>query len=745
MLVSALTCYALWLLPGIKINQSFSHYFPENDAEIKFYHEMTSELGDEDDYLAVAIVNRDGIFDSIYLNKINHFANQCESLAFVVQASSLTKITEPVKTPFGFVNIPVIHLDDPTRYLSDSIAISNDERFVGTLISKDFRTLVVNIKIQANLTASQSQELINSLESLIQKSKFHEHHIVGRKYFEVSYNRISNKELKKGITLCLLIISLFLGWMYRSLWAVMLPMATFMVSVTCFAGYFVLINRPLDAMSNLLPSIILISCLSDVIHLFSNYEDKLKTTTSKDDAMIEALNEVGLATFMTAVTTVIGFLTFAISPIPAIRHFGLDVSVGVMLTYLLTHLIIPAIMVNIRRDTVIIRQNFNNSWDKVADWLIHAVTFHRKPIVLITLSLLVISIVCIFFINTNNLLMSSFPLNHPIRKSVIFFENNLSGARTLEIAITPEKGKTLKNLQIIVEIDKLHRHLDSLPLPGGIISPVTFYKSLNKSWNRGNQLYYTLPESQETLDKQLVLADKYSRLRLKHIMNEEKTIGKISAHIPDIGRMKVADFNHALDKWIESHIDSDIVTFKITGASHMIDKIQEYSIKNLLNGLLIDAFAIGLLIAIALRNWKMVIITLITNIYPLFMAAALMGITGIELRYGTSIIFIIGLVIAVDDTTHFLSKYMIARLKKIPEKEAVNITLHQTGRPVLITFGILFLGFAILIFSDFRDSQAVGILVSFLLFFGLLADLFLVPLLLTTVNSKKSKEGELEM
>ncbi len=732
-----MTAGSVWLLPRLQINQDFSHYFPEGDEELQFYRQMTAELGDEDDLLAVALRRKEGIFDSVFLAKVHQFTLACDTLPLVKQAHSLTMLDEPVRTPFGFISKPFLHFDQPDFFSSDSLFILQEPRLAGRLVSKDLTTLVVNLQIEQNLSARQAGQLITGLEKLLQTAAFEESHLLGRKYYEVCYNRLSNQELKKGILLGLAMIAVFLGLMYRSVPGVALPMLVFLISMVNFLGYFVLIHRPLDAMSNLFPTIILISSLSDVIHLFSNYEDKLTTEPNAGKAMAAALNEVGLATFMTAFATAIGFLTFAISPIPAIRQFGLDVAFGVMLTYLITHTLVPAILIKLKKGAVATRSQVNDWWEGFADWLFLVASTRRKLVARLSWALLAISLLGIWHINSNNMLVNALPKSHEMRKSADFFAKNLAGVRTFEIAIQPTGDRhLLSDLGVLRQIEKLHNHLDSMAIVRGIYSPVTYYKSLNKSWHGGNPSAYRLPDSDEMISKQSKQVEKYARSQFRLIINEEKTWGKLSGRMTDLGRQEVAAMNRGIEKWMEQNMDSSVVKFKITGASLMIDKIQEYSIRNLFNGLLLDALAIGLLIALFLKQWQMVFITLATNIYPLFMAGALMGLTGIELRYGTSVIFIIGLVIAVDDTTHFLSKYMLARLHKMPQQEAIHHTLRETGKPILITFGILFFSFLMLVFSSFRDSKAIGILVGFLLLVGLLADLFLVPLLLMGMKRK---------
>jgi predicted RND superfamily exporter protein len=107
-----------------------------------------------------------------------------------------------------------------------------------------------------------------------------------------------------------------------------------------------------------------------------------------------------------------------------------------------------------------------------------------------------------------------------------------------------------------------------------------------------------------------------------------------------------------------------------------------------------------------------------------------MAMSGIVLRCATSVIFSIGFVIAIDDTIHFVGRFRLERSGGLTPVESAGITLRETGRAILLTSFVLFFGFIQLITSSFRDAQAIGILVSVMLVFALLADLFLGPLLL---------------
>jgi predicted RND superfamily exporter protein len=125
----------------------------------------------------------------------------------------------------------------------------------------------------------------------------------------------------------------------------------------------------------------------------------------------------------------------------------------------------------------------------------------------------------------------------------------------------------------------------------------------------------------------------------------------------------------------------------------------------------------------------MIAITLLPNILPILLIGAFMGLTDINLKVSTSIIFTIALGIAIDDTIHFISKLKLELMTGKPLFYAVKRTYLTTGKAVIITSCILMSGFCTLIFSDFDGTFYVGLLISLTLFFAVLSDLFLLPIL----------------
>ena len=190
--------------------------------------------------------------------------------------------------------------------------------------------------------------------------------------------------------------------------------------------------------------------------------------------------------------------------------------------------------------------------------------------------------------------------------------------------------------------------------------------------------------------------------------------------------------------------------YYITGTGIQFTTGTTYLVKNLFISLAIAIVVIAILMSFLFRSWRMVLVSLLPNLVPLIITAAIMGFAGIPIKPSTILVFSIAFGISVDDTIHFLAKYrMELKTSKWNIKMAVLIALRETGVSMIYTSIILFFGFGIFVASDFGGTQALGLLVATTLFTAMLANLVLLPSLLLSlekrITTKAFKEPLLEL
>jgi predicted RND superfamily exporter protein len=158
----------------------------------------------------------------------------------------------------------------------------------------------------------------------------------------------------------------------------------------------------------------------------------------------------------------------------------------------------------------------------------------------------------------------------------------------------------------------------------------------------------------------------------------------------------------------------------------------------MLEGTTLALVVISGILIFALRSLRIGLISLLPNLVPIAMAFGLWGLLVGEVGLALSVVSGMTLGIVVDDTVHFLSKYLRARREKgMNSEDAVRYAFSTVGTALWVTTLVLMVGFGILAFSHFQLNAGMGLLTAITLELALLADFLFLPPLLIAFGGKK--------
>jgi hypothetical protein len=334
------------------------------------------------------------------------------------------------------------------------------------------------------------------------------------------------------------------------------------------------------------------------------------------------------------------------------------------------------------------------------------------------------------------------PIGEKITEDFQFFEQNLTGFRPVEFAIYAQEGRKVTEFELIREIESVEQYLRQEPRLKGIGSITTLYKSINQMYKGNREDAYRLPEDKQTFQRYRALADRVPKEQTNVLVSRDQTKARITSRVFDIGADSIKAINQRFDRWTEANVDTNLIQVAQTGTGLIIDKNAAYVRRDLLLGLGFAILVVSFLMALLFRDLRMLLISLVPNLFPLILAGALLGFLGIELEAGISIVFAVIFGIAVDDTIHFLSKYKLALNKGLSREEALRVTFTETGKAITLTSIILFFGFLVMLFSIHPPSVIIGLLISLTLVSALFSDLLLIPILVRRFIPMKKTERD---
>ncbi len=321
------------------------------------------------------------------------------------------------------------------------------------------------------------------------------------------------------------------------------------------------------------------------------------------------------------------------------------------------------------------------------------------------------------------------------------------GISSISYKKVKKRGKALK-LSTLKKVDKLYdvlKHYKELSRPLSVLDVIKYSK---QTYYNGNPDEYAIPIRNEIgfISKYASGAKKESNKLLRAFLTEDKSELRISMQMKDIGTKRTAVLLEKLREDVDEIFNPNKYSVAFTGVGVIVTKGVDALVSNLIMSLLLTVLIIAVLMAFMFRNVRMVFISLLPNILPLFITAAIMGYCGINIKPSTILVFSIAFGISVDDTIHFLAKYRQELSDNNGEiRVSVLSALRETGISMFYTSVVLFFGFGIFVASDFGGTVALGLLVSLTLLIAMLSNLILLPCLLLSLDkliSVKTDENQ---
>lgn len=725
-----LALVSVLLLPRLKFAFNFEQFFPQGDSDLEFFRDFVKEFETDDNFLLIALDNQPSIFDTSFLKKVKSFSYDCKrKVPYFKSLQSLTQFEYPVLTPFGPTTIPAVHVNDPDKLRLDSTKIVNDERLLYTLINKEGSSTIVLIKTEDNIELEASNEIMESVKSLLLKHDLNNHHFLGRAYFQAELAYLQFKEIListivSGILICIVMVLIFKRWT-----TILISLGSIGIGLLIFMGLLSLWGRELSIMAALYPILMLIVGTSDVVHIMTKYLDELKKGLNKEEALRITVRQIGMATLLTSLTTAAGFATLLSSRIGPIQEFGINSAIGVILAFIVVIGFTCPLMTFFSKESIIQVKKQKGFWPELLE---RTYTFSLNKSTWIywgSIVFLVFTVIGISKIHTNYDLYNNLPKGAKITEDFAYFEESYAGFRPLELAGTIQEGYEIYDLEVITEIDKAEQHLKSRPEIQTATSISTLVKSINQMIQNSKPEAYALPEKKDYRKVRKYLS-RVPKMGTDALISKDKSKTRISSKIKDVGAANIKVMRLSIDDWLEENIDTSVIEFKQTGTGLLLDKNSEFVKESLLEGLVLALLIVSLMMGFLFKNIKMLFLAIVPNVIPLLFAAALIGYFDVALEAGTSIVFAIIFGIAVDDTIHFLSKYKLAHDQYNDREKALQITFQECGKAIIFTSIILFFGFLVLLFSSNQPSVIIGMLISTTLLSALIADFTILPVLI---------------
>ena len=715
-------------------------------------HTAGSFVSDEDDLVRVFEETTEvfGRSETI-LYVVFHDVNPYDS-TFLQQLDTLTRHIEGrrgVESVLGLANVPHLRrqgarLVTETLYLAELSEADQVRRFErepflqGLLLSEDRSATLMMVRIDEAFNASSARiDLVHEIEAAADAIAG-EAAMAGFPYLRTQYAERVSREAPIFTVLALVISLLFLFLTFRARRAVVVPTLIVLLGLIWTFGLMAFFGQKLNIVTAVLPALIVIIGMANAIHLSTKFFDQFGIVQDRRLALVETVRTVGLATFLTSLTTAIGFAVLLLSGSEPLMGFGGFAAVGIMLLYVLSITIIPLTYVRMRAP----RSNVSSlaTHDRFADYFDAKSSLMRRfggQVVGISLLLVVVALVGASRISTDIFVFADFYEDDPLRRELAVFEEKFGGVLPMEVVIQSDRDGRFQTLGPMRQIEQLQQTFSGFEPVGTTLSAVDLVKMGNQAYFGGHPGAYRLPAPYELPFLQEALGrfigqqtDTTLLSNLPLFVDSTFRMTRIYLGVSDIGTERMNELADTVETIAEAAFSAEEYDVVVTGTAIMSTRSGESLVRNLIISLSVALVVISMLMALLFRSGRLTVISIVPNIIPLLLVGGAMGFAGIALKPSTALIFSLAFGIAVDDTIHFLAKYRIHRDAGDSRDEAIRMTLRETGKAILFTSLILMSGFLVFTLSSFGGTVTMGALTALTLAVALVANLFLLPALL---------------
>ncbi|HEY9220021.1 MAG TPA: efflux RND transporter permease subunit [Lutibacter sp.] len=599
---------------------------------------------------------------------------------------------------------------------------------------------VIYLKKDIVNTAARKDFIFNILNPAI--AKFESENNIDVRVSGMPYIRTMNAqniidEIGIFIGLALAVTALIFFFFFRSVRATMITLLVVSICVIWAFGFIGLFRYEISVLMALIPPLIIVIGVPNSIFLINKYQQEVKKHGNQAKSLQRVISKVGNATLMTNVTTAFGFGTFIFTKSQLLREFGIVASINIIGIFLVALFLIPIVYSFLPLPKEKHLKHLERRWiEALVKRIESIVRNHRIAVYATTIVLIIVSMIGVFMIKVSGSIIEDMPKGEQFFKDIVFFEEEFGGIMPLEIIIDTKKEKGVMNLGTLKRMDKLEETIDEIPQLSKPISVLNIVKYSKQAFYGGNPKFYQLPTNQE---KNWILAYTKNATTNTNLLNSyvDSTgrYARITTFMKDIGTDKMEIIEERLQQKINKEFPNENYSVTITGKALVFLKGTNYLINNLIISLALAIFLIAGFMAFMFRSFKMILISLIPNMFPLLITAGLMGYLGIPLKPSTILVFSIAFGISVDDTIHFLAKYrQELKANNWRIKISVYKALHETGVSMFYTSIVLFFGFLVFTVSSFGGTIALGGLVSITLLFAMASNLLLLPSLLLSLE-----------
>jgi predicted RND superfamily exporter protein len=487
----------------------------------------------------------------------------------------------------------------------------------------------------------------------------------------------------------------------------------------------------LDPISLTAAIVILTLAIADSVHFLLSMRVLMQEGKTKREAIRESLRINFLAISVTSLTTIVGFLALNFSDAPPFWHLGNITAMGIAAAWLYSVSFLPALSALL---PFRVKPGTQNS-KGITTWMVglaHWVTDYHRLILIAGTAIAITLVAMIPRLSLDDQWVEYFDERIAFRGDAELAMDELTGLYLIEYSVQAQEAGGISEPDYLRHLDNFAHWLRGQHGVAHVYSYSDIVKRLNKNMHSDDPAWYTLPQDRELAAQYLLLYElslPYG-LDLNDRITLDKRATRLTVTLNKVSTAGVRRFVDASREWASANLPASMWQ-EPTGATVMFSHISRRNIESMLGGNLLAVVLISLILVVTLRSFSLGALSLLPNLLPVLMTFGAWALFTGQIGMAAATVSATSLGIIVDNTVHFLTKYLRARREHGDEPPAaIEYAFKTVGGALVANAVILVIGFAVLTFSAFRVNAEMGALTAMAILIALVVDLLLLPALL---------------
>ncbi len=734
---------------GQHLGQSTNYraFFGKENPQLKAFEEIENVYTKTDNILYVVKPKSGDVFTPRVLSCIQEMTEKAWKLPYAKRVDSLTNFQHTYAEGDDLTVVDLVD-GDPAALSKEKLdqirkvalsepllvnrAVNGDGTATGILITV---TLPRESETEVPETVAASDKLRIEVQAKYPDIEIRPTGIV---YMNNAFVAASMRDLQTLVPIMFLVLTLMMFFILKSTWASLSTLGVITLSAACAMGFGGWLGVELTPPSSMVPVVVLTLAIADSIHIIITMQKAMGHGMKKLEALVESMRVNFSPVFLTSFTTVIGFLSLNFSDAPPFHDLGNMAAFGIGAAFFFSVTFLPALLSILPMTAGNVgHAKATRLMDRFGEFVIAQRT---KLLWGINLLALFLSLMCLR-LEINDMFIQYLDESMKFRQDSEFAMDNLTGIYTIEYSIPAENPEGVSDPEYLNTVEKLSNFLKAQPEVYHVYSITDIVKRLNKNLHGDNETFYRIPENKE-LAAQYLLLYEFSLpygLDLNDRINIDKSKTRMTVTVHDLTTKEVKAFDKRVVQWLKENGKPYMQT-EAASPIIMFTHISERNVTSMLKGNAVSLILISISIMIMLGSVTIGLFSLLPNILPVLMGYGLWAVLAGRINLAAAIASAVALGIIVDDTIHFLSKYLRARREKgLSKEDGVRYAFDTVGEAMAVTTVILVFGFSVLAFSTFQVNVFLGILTVLIIICALVADFLLLPPLLMKLDRETYK------